>query len=118
MAKAKIKVDEKKDGKVPAPTYTQEEIDYIGKLKVEMATARDQREYKHDEFDGMTYVQYCESNRKGANAFIEPKKNKEDTTFVTGTTRQKVHALLSILNNINLSYETKAYNDDERSDTR
>jgi len=107
---SKIKIDEKKESQIPAPNYSTEELAYIGKLKVDMATARNQREDRHDEFDGMTYTQYCESNRKGANAFIEPKKNKEDTTFVTGTTRQKIQALLSILNNINLSYEVKAYN--------
>lgn len=108
---SEIKIDEKKESQIPAPDYSNEELDYLGKLRVEMATARNQRETKHDEFDGMTYQQYCESNRKGANAYIEPKKNKEDTTFVTGTTRQKIQALLSILNNINLSYEVKAYNE-------
>lgn len=108
---AKIKEDEKKESKVPAPKYSQDELNYIGMLRVDMATARNLREDRHDEFDGMTFTQYCESNRKGANAFIEPKKNKEDTTFVTGTTRQKIQALLSILNNINLSYEVKAFND-------
>jgi hypothetical protein len=111
MEQTKIKIDEKKENQIPAPNYSDEEIKYRGKLLTDMATARNQREDRHDEFDGMTYTQYCCSNRKGANAFIEPKKNKEDSQFVTGTTRQKIQALLSILNNINLSYEVKAFND-------
>lgn len=92
--------------------YDEKEISYRGQLLQDFWTARNARENPHDEFDGMTYTQYCESNRKLANAYIEPKKNKEDTTFVSGTIRQKMVALLSLLNNLNLMPEVRAF--DER----
>jgi hypothetical protein len=66
----------------------------------------------HDEFDGMTYPEYCESNRKLANAYISPKKNKQDTTYVTGTVRQKLTAILSLLNNLSLTSEVMSFNQD------
>ena len=39
------------------------------------------RKSPHDGFDGMNCSQYWESNEKGANTLIEPKKNREDSTF-------------------------------------
>lgn len=104
--------DTKKNrGEVKAPKYTTKERDYLNYLRTRMATARNVRENAHDEFDGMNFTQYTESNRKSANAYIAPKKNKEDTNFVTGTTRQKMILLLSVLNNLNLGCEFKAFNE-------
>src|SRR5947209_527901 len=88
--------EEKKQTKqVP---YTDKEKDYAGYLQQRLSIARDQRNQNHDEFDGMTYLQYYESNLKGANSFIAPKKNKEDTNFVTGTTRQALLAMAAKIN--------------------
>ena len=51
----------------------------------------------------MTYLQYREANEKGANRFIEPKANKEDSSFKSGTIQQKLLALLSALITLHLS---------------
>lgn len=117
MAKDILKKEEdkKKDG-VDVPFYTKREIEYISNRRKEMATSRNIRESTHDEFDGMTYAQRCESNRKGANTFIAPKKNKEDTTFVTGTTRQKIFVILSALSNLNITSEVHAFDDKNLED--
>jgi hypothetical protein len=48
------------------PEYSQEEIDYLSGLQIKLERARDAREQKHDEFDGMSYAEYWESNEKGA----------------------------------------------------
>ena len=103
------KEDDKKVGEVPTPKYSQKEIDYIGQVRTKMSTARNQREAAHDEFDGMTFSERCEANRKWANAFIAPKKNKEDTTFVTATTRQKMETLISTMQNYSFDMEQKAF---------
>lgn len=92
--------------------YSEKEINYRGKLLREMYNSRVLREQPHDEFDGMTYSQYCESNRKLANAYITPKKNKTDTNYVTGSVRQKMTAVLSMLNNMSLVPEVMAFNED------
>src|SRR5436853_7379551 len=106
--------EEKKELKeVP---YTDKEKEYAGYLQQRLQLARDQRNQNHDEFDGMTYIQYYESNLKGANSFIAPKKNREDTTFVTGTTRQAILALLAKINMLNLSPEVKAFNKNNHQD--
>jgi len=108
--------EEKKKHGVETPFYSKEELEYIHNLRNKLATARNVRESTHDEFDGMTYAQRCEANRKGAQTFITPKKNKEDTTFVTGTTRQKIFVLLSALTNLNITSEIHAFDEKNTED--
>lgn len=106
--------EEKKELKqVP---YTDKEKDYASYLQIRLQLARDQRNQNHDEFDGMTYLQYYESNLKGANSFIAPKKNREDTTFVTGTTRQALLAMIAKIAMLNLSPEVKAFDKNDHND--
>lgn len=97
---------------IPVVDYSADEIKFRGRLLTEMIDARNARELEHDEFDGMTYSQYCESNRKLANAYITPKRNKQDTTYVSGTVRQKLTAILSLINNLSLTPEVMAFNQD------
>src|SRR5581483_2306493 len=106
--------DEKKlEKQVP---YSEKEKEYAGYLQTRLQIARDQRNQNHDEFDGMTYMQWYESNLKGANSFIAPKKNKEDTTFVTGTTRQALLAMIAKISQLNLSPEIKAFDKNDHED--
>src|SRR6185295_14821196 len=87
-----------KQQEVPdVPDYSQEERDYLSGLQIKLERARNERESPHDELDGMTYSQYWESNEKGANTFIEPKKNREDSNFQSGTIRRKIFAFLAEL---------------------
>jgi hypothetical protein len=108
--------EDKKIEQVPAPKYSNEEQEYIGRIRDKMATARNLRENAHDEFDGMTFSERCEANRKWANAFIAPKKNKEDTTFVTATTRQKMETLISTMQNYSFDREQKAFDSENVED--
>ena len=71
--------------------------------------ARDNREQMHDEFDGMTYTQYHESNEKGANTYIKPKKDKYDNNFQSGTIRSKMMSVVSNIANLNLSPDISAH---------
>jgi hypothetical protein len=94
----------------PVP-YTDKERIYLGNLHRRIQNARLQRDQKHPEFDGMDYLQYCESNRKGANTYVEPKKNKSDTNFQSGTIRQKLFTYLAALNALDLSPDVQAFDE-------
>lgn len=94
------------------PPYTAEEIQYLGGLQQRLWLARTQRDARQDEFDGMTYLEYYESNEKWANSFITPKKNREDTNFISGTVRAKLLALLAALNNLDLASEWAAFDEE------
>lgn len=118
MAKAKNKKgeDPKKPDDVEAAEYSAAEITYRSKWLSRFISSRNVRETPSDYFDGQTYIQRCESNRKLANTFIAPKKNKEDTNFTTGTVRQKLETYQSVISNLSLDSECRAFNDREIQD--
>lgn len=91
--------------------YTPEEEARIKTLNKEINYAMQQRDAPHDEFDGQDYVAWWEANEKATLSYIPPKKNKEDTNVVTGTTREKIMAVLAMLQNLNLSSDVQAFDD-------
>lgn len=113
MPDEKSKLLEEKEKVVKVPDYTPDEIKYLGRLQSRLEFARTQRENPHDEFDGMSYIEYWQDNEKGGNTYIEPKKNKEDTTFQSGVIRQKIFALLSSLMNLDLSPDINAFDEND-----
>lgn len=93
------------------PSYTPDEIAYLTRLWARVESAVEQREQNHPELDGMTYSEYHDANEKLANTYIEPKKNPEDSTFQSGTARDKLYALLAALNNLDLSPDVSAFDE-------
>lgn len=102
----------KQEDIIEPPNYSAEEETYLGNLRKRMESARDQRDSNHDEFDGMSYYQYYDLNERLANTFIEPKRNKEDSNFQSGTIRTKLFALLSSISNLDLSGDISALDKD------
>lgn len=101
-------LDEKLAG-VEVPNYSDGEVEYRSALLREFNIDLSNREQEHVEFDGMTYTEYWDENEKKGNTFIEPKKNKEDTPYQTGTSRNKLMALLAGLNNLNLTGDISGF---------
>jgi len=96
---------------IVAPKYTDDETKYLGRLLARFEATIVAREGQHQELDGMTYSEYFDANEKMANTFIEPKKNKDDSSFQSGTARDKMFALLAALNNLNLSPDVSAFDE-------
>jgi len=103
---------EKEEEVIEQPNYTPEEELYIGRLRSKMQVAQKNRDQAHQEFNGMDYQTYYESNERLANTYIAPKVNKEDTNFQTGIVRQKLFALLAPITNLNLSGDISAFDRD------
>lgn len=97
---------------IERPDYSDDEETYLKNLKQRLTDAKNQRDQTWDEFDGMDYLTYYESNEKLANTFLKPKNNKEDTNFQSGTVRQKLFALLAALTNLDLGGDISAYDKD------
>lgn len=91
------------------PDYSEDEQKYLSRLQVRLESARNDREAPHPEFDMMGFSEWWDSNEKGANTFIEPKKNKGDSSYQSGTIRQKLLTLLAQVNNLNLSPDLSAF---------
>lgn len=80
---------------VKDPEYTAEEAQYRGFLLRVLEQDRNNREQPHDEFNGMSYTQRYIENFKAGNSYTPPRKNPEDTSIVTGTTREKKNAIIN-----------------------
>jgi hypothetical protein len=103
--------DEKRLKEKPRLEYSQEEEDYRAFLIKRLTKAENDRNDNHIEFDDQDYVTYHETNAKAANSYIPPKKNKQDTRIVTGTTHEKEITLWSALLNYNLEPNIEAYSE-------
>ena len=101
-------LEEKEIDQVESPKYKDTEETYLKGLRKRLEQARDARDQNHDEFDGMSYAEYFNMNERLANTFIEPKKNKEDNNFQSGTIRTKLFALLSSVVNLDLAGDISA----------
>lgn len=101
---------------VVEPPYSEDESKYRKWLLQRIETIRNIREAPQDELNGMSYLSRYVQNFKGGNSFSPPRRNPEDTSVVTGTTREKK---LSIINSVvNLVFETvfRAFNGDNIED--
>lgn len=89
--------------------YSEEDREYLGFLQVRLESAKRAKDQPYAEFKGKTYYQYYDSNEKIANTFLPEKKNDDDVIVSAGTVEQKLDALLSNVNNLNLSPEVFAF---------
>lgn len=96
--------------------YSEDELEYRRFLLGRLETARNIREQKHDEFNGMTYSERYIANMKAGNSFTPPRKNPEDTSVVTGTTREKKLAIVNAVLNLNFTTEFHAFDENNLED--
>ena len=112
MPKEKSPLLEEVKEQVEQVLYSNEELEYLKGLRKRLENAKNTRNMQHNEFDGMDYVTYHQENEKLANTYIKPKNNKEETNFQSGVVRQKLFALLSATNNLDLRGDISAYDRD------
>lgn len=99
--------EEQKD--LPANFYTQDEKKYLSYLQKRLEDSKTMKETPLPEFNNKTYYQDYEENIKIANTRLPEKKNEDDVIVSAGTVEQKLEALLSHINGLDLSPEVLAY---------
>jgi len=77
-----------------------------------LCNMRNERDSPHVELDGMTYVEYYNSNRKKDLAYLPPKLNKQDIRISSGVTREKDTSLLSLALSMNFQSDVKAFDNE------
>ena len=108
---------DKKDGKELSVElkYNPEDKKYINFVQKRLEDAKFARQQPQPRFNNKTYLQYFEENEKIANTHhLDPKKNQDDVVVSAGTVEQKLDALLSHINNLNLSPEVFAFDKDQQ----
>lgn len=78
-----------------------------------LAQMRTDRDKSHPELDGMTWVEYYESNRKKDLSYLPPKKNKQDVRISSGLTREKDTTLVSTALGMNFVPDVTAFDKDD-----
>ncbi len=94
-----------------SPDYTPKEVSYLMAIRDRLVRAKRQRDQNWEQFDGMTYVERCQQNRRIAQTAIKPRTNRSEIEFSTGSPRAKLLAQLAHLNNLNLQPDVTAYDD-------
>lgn len=94
---------------VKPPKYSNDERDYLGRMQKRLEQAKLIHNEPRREFDNLTLAQYYWENEKGANTMLRPKKNRADVTYQSGTLEDKMMALLSAVQGLNLSPDISAF---------
>src|SRR3989304_7381864 len=93
------------------PTYSDTEKNYLSNLYTLIFRAQQDRDKKHPELNGMSYMEYYESNERIANTFVQGKKFEGDVQIASGTVEQKMLAVPSEINRLSLTPEVLAFDD-------
>ena len=102
-------LDDTQDEEVPTLDLTEDEQRAVSAIKTRALQAQQQRSQPYPEFGGVSYLQRFENNRNKANTILPPKKNENDVLISSGTLETKLDAVLSSVNNLNLSGTVKAF---------
>lgn len=89
--------------------YKPEHKEYLSYLQVRLERAKMARNQPYPEFNNKTYIQIYDENEKIANTYLPEKKNEDDVIVSAGTVESKLDVLLSNINNLDLSMEVRAY---------
>lgn len=100
------------DAGFKVPDYTDEEREYLLALRTRLEKARQARDTTHEEFDGLTFTEWVQSNEIWANTIMQEKRFQEDGNFQSGTLRSKLMSYLASLLNLDLSPDVGGYNKD------
>ena len=101
---------------IKAPEYSATEQEYRYNLLRILEETRNIREQPHDEFNGMSYTDRYIANFKAGNSYQEPRKNKEDTSLVTGTTREKKNAVINSVLSLVFDTNFRAFDNNNLED--
>lgn len=88
---------------------------YYKMLMTRVLSSRDMRDQPFPELDDMTVDEYIERNKKRANTYIPPRKNRSDVTITSGLAREKLLSVASHIHRLNMLPEIHSFdkNNDE-----
>jgi len=112
----KDSIDEAMQASPQFSDFNNEQREYARLMWAELVRMRDERQQTHDGFDGLTLERYVELNAKRSNTYIPPRKNVSDDRLTAGLAREKLLAIASHLNRLNLEPEVHSYNKDNDED--
>lgn len=101
---------------VEQPKYSEAESGFRGFLLRRLENVRNNREAPHNEFNSLSYTQRYLNNFKAGNSYTPPRKNPEDTSIVTGTTREKKLAIINSVLQLVFDVTFRAFDENNLED--
>lgn len=98
---------------VPEVVYSEAAKNYIRFRRARMVASRDTRDSPLDIFDNMPFLKYYGILKKADDQFIEPRKNKQDTSINTGTIRDKDSTLLQYAMKYDFECVAQCYDEED-----
>ncbi len=92
--------------------YSDDENSYIGKILSRILIAKNARDTTRVELNGETYLSWFRNNEAIANTTILRDKINKDLAVFSGTVEQKLLTILSEVNRLNLTGETRVFDKD------
>ncbi len=106
--------EDEKSEKDTEPDLSEELESQIHMIIDRAQRARDAREDKHREFDGLPYMDDYQANLDAKNTYLTPKKNDDEVRVNTSTTEKKLEAMVNELLSMNLQHEVLAFDHRDR----
>lgn len=94
------------------PKYTDDELEYIGKLLNRILLAQVARDTTRVEFNGLTYLKWFVNNETIANTTVIRDEINKDLAIYSGTVEQKLLTILAEVNRLNLTGEVRVFDKD------
>lgn len=113
MSEQQIKDDVAGAVKATGKFLTPEEQNQMSLVLTRIRSAQSQRAQPREEFDGLTYEQDYILNRQMCNTYLRPKKNDDEVRVNVGTPEKKIETLYNEIQNLNLTSEVQAYDEDD-----
>lgn len=100
---------------IPQITYSEAAKKHIMFRRNRMIAARDTRDTAHNEFDGMTFLEWHDKMKKADDQYVAPRKNKQDTSINTGTIRDKDTSLVEYAAKYDFEAVAQVFNEDDEA---
>jgi hypothetical protein len=92
------------------PKYSAKEIEQLGFIAQRLLVAKQNRDKKHPELNGMSYIDWYEENERLGNTWVDSSSKKGgDLVVKSGTIEQKMHTVLAEISRLNLSPQVRAF---------
>lgn len=93
--------------------YTEEAKKYINFRRQRLIASRDTRDAPRDEHDGLPFLKWYETMKRADDAYIAPRKNKQDTAINLGTIRDKDTTLVEFAQKYDFEPIAQVYDDED-----
>lgn len=110
-----LKIEQEVNGaKITMPMLSNSETEQKTFVINRINKAKDQRDQRLHEFNGLDFMTDDQANRDIRNSYIRPKINDDEVRINTGTVEKKMISVVNEILNLNMQPEVNAYDENDK----